>query len=225
MIITEIQADFNLQFNAEPRSLGLHVSEIIRDVAGEMGYLRKDDEEELDWTLARYRATHGADIAKMYPTVFYRVMLGLAFEDWLGPQLPHTNFHGIGELQRDGLVGTPDGLEFTNDAGGSACIHEFKLTWKSSRSDRETPQQRIAREFMYLCQTKSYCAMVRASGVECLRSILHVFWVNGNYRGSGPEYRRYQLDFTPDEVEANWRLMSVMGKRLQKIREAQERTQ
>jgi hypothetical protein len=58
---------------------------------------------------------------------------------------------------------------------------------------------------MWLSQTKSYCALV--PGVKCLRAYLHVFYVMGNYRGSGPEYRRYRLDFTQAEIDANWRLL------------------
>jgi hypothetical protein len=212
MQITEIQSDFNLQYRSLPRSPGVHVSSVIQDVARRMGFLKRDDEEELDWTLARYRMMHGEDIARVYPTVFYRVMMGLAFEEWLGPQLD-INYHGIGELELDGIAGTPDGISFDPDTG-AGVLHELKLTWKSSRSDRDTPQDRLTHEFMWLAQTKAYCAQACAMGLDVTEAHLHVYWVNGNYRGSGPEYRRYRLQFTPKEIEANWRLIRTASRTL-----------
>jgi hypothetical protein len=170
-----------------------------------MGYLKSEDQLELDWTLAKYRLTHGGNIAQMFPQVFYRVMMGLAFEDWLGPQLD-INYHSIGELALNGIIGTPDGLSF-DPITGVPTLHELKLTWKSSRSDRETPSQRLAREFMWLSQCKAYCMQASCPDLLVTNAHLHVYWVNGNYKGSGPEYRRYSLDFSPQELAANWRLI------------------
>lgn len=224
MQIAEIQHDLilqpgqllcapNMPVTIEERSPGLHVSEIIADVGRIMGYLKRDDQDELDWTLARYRLAFGQDVARMFPSVFYRVVLGLSWEWWLGSRLD-INFHGIGELERDGIVGTPDGLSFD----GIPTLHEIKLTWKSSRSDREDPFMRISNEFMWLAQTKAYCWQA-SEAVPVSRAHLHVYWVNGNYKNSGPEYRLYQLDFEERELEANWRLLRTAGARLVRTRE------
>ena len=218
MTVLEIQSDFNLEAGSLPRSPGLHVSEIIRDVALTMGYLSRDDEEELDWTLNRYRLAHGENMVKVYPAALYRVALGLSWEEWLGRQRPDIHFHGLGELWRDGIVGTPDGLSFTDS--GAGIIHEIKLTWKSSRSDREAPSERIHKEFMWCCQTKSYLQLARVAGGDFTTAQLHVYWVNGNYRGSGPEYRTYQLTFTTQELDANWRLLTNAGRKLQEFTDA-----
>jgi hypothetical protein len=211
MVVREVQCDFDLRHESGPRSEGTHVSELIADAARRTGVLlTKEDEGELDWTLARYRLEHGDDIVSMFPTAIYRVATGLAWERWYGPQHPEIGFHGIGELVRDGIIGSPDGVQFV---GRDGIVHEIKLTWKSSRSDREEPRQRIAVEWMWLAQIKSYLAMLSGlCGYPCTQGVLHVFWVCGNYKGSGPQAKRYAIDFTHEEIEANWKVMKAVDR-------------
>jgi hypothetical protein len=200
----EVQCDFSLQHGAGPRTAGVHVSELIRDVALRMGLLlSKEDEGELDWTLARYRLARGEDAATLYPAAIYRVALGLAWERWYGEQCPEVNFHDIGEIERDGIIGSPDGLSVAGD--GALVVHEIKLTWKSSRDGREDAEERLSAEWMWLAQIKCYMAMLaRTIQAPVTRAELHVFWVCGNYRGSGPQARRYELEFMAEEVEKTW---------------------
>jgi len=211
MVAREIQCDFDLRHEAGPRTEGVHVSELIGEAARRTGILLgKEDEGELDWTLARYRMAHGEDVAVMYPTAIYRVAMGLAWEKWYGPQHPEINFHDIGELTRGRIIGSPDGLQFDRDGG---IVHEIKLTWKSSRSDREEPTHRLSTEWMWLSQIKAYCAMAsHAIQQPVTRGRLHVFWVCGNYKGSGPQAKQYDLNFTSDEVEANWKVMEAVDR-------------
>ena len=190
----------------------MHVSELIRDVATQVGFLSRDDKEELDWTLAKYHMMRGEDWVQMYPTAIYRVALGLAWEEWLGRHDTSLAFHGIGELEREGIIGTPDGLDMDYDG---LLVHEIKLTWKSSRSDRETPQERFSKEWMWQAQGKSYCYLADAQ-LGCVRVIFHVFWVNGNYKGSGPEYRKYMLQFEPQEILTTWRQLALVAGRKRK---------
>ena len=214
MQVTEIQHVLDLERNKAPRSPGLHVSAILGFIARRLGILKREDEEEVDWTLAKYHLSHGANIIQLYPEAIYRVALGLAFEDWYGPQHPHHNYHAIGELEADGIIGTPDGIEFSSVS--APIVHEYKLTWKSSRSGRETPAERIAQEWMWTSQAKSYCyqaSVPRTPDKLITDAMLHVYWVNGNYRGSGPQLSTYYLKFSMSEIVANWRLITETTKR------------
>jgi hypothetical protein len=170
--------------------------------------LTKEDQGELDWTLARYRLERGDGI-DMFPTAIYRVAMGLAWEEWYGAQHPEIDFHGIGEIVRDGIIGSPDGLEATQD--GELIVHEIKLTWKSSRDDRESPEARLAAEWMWMAQIKCYMAMLaKIASAPVARACLHVFWVCGNYKGSGPQAKRYELEFDPAEVESTWKQIEAV---------------
>lgn len=219
MLIREINSTFDLGHGAEPRSPGRHVSTVIKELALSRGVWKQDDQEELDFTLAKYHAARGGDVVKLYPAAMYRIAAGLAWEQWYGPQ-QDINFHGIGELRRDGIIGTPDGMK-VQPVTGNLVVPEIKYTWKSSRSDRETAVERIYKEFPWTCQPCSYCMMATVGKVKVWHqgnvtmasdnlvrlAELHVFWVNGNYKGSGPELRVYELEYTVEEVLANWNVI------------------
>lgn len=220
MEVREINATLNLRHEAEPRSPGRHVSEVISQIATSMGLWKRDDQEDLDFTLAKYHQQRGDDIIRLYPQAIYRIANGLAWESWYGPQMPEINFHSIGEIRKDGIIGTPDGLQFTETRG---LVHEIKWTQKSSRSDRETPQERLRSEYYWTCQGCSYCNLCTVGPVKTWRqngvtlasdnlvttAVFHIMWSNGNYRGSGPELRVYEVEYTPEEVLANWKLIRM----------------
>lgn len=228
MHIKEINGTFDLGHGAAPRSPGRHVSEVIKELALSRGIWKQDDQEELDFTLAKYEVARGGDVVKLYPQAMYRIAAGLAWEEWYGPQ-QDINFHGIGELCKDRIIGTPDGLKI-KPGTGALVIPELKWTWKSSRSDRETPQERIHKEFPWTCQGCSYCRLatigkwppklwtqngvVLASDDLVREMELHVMWSNGNYKGSGPELRVYEIEFSPEEVVANWQVIQAKSEEM-----------
>lgn len=211
MVVSEVQAQFDLNFEALPRTPGIHVSTLLKEVCLNLGLWKREDEDELDVINARFRASRGEDIVRMYPAVICRVAVGLAWERFYGLQ-QEINFHGIGELTRCGIIGTPDGLEF-DDLG--CIVHELKATWKSSRDDREDPQERLMREYYWTAQVASYAALSTVGEIEVsnpnlvTRGMLHVLYLMGNYRGSGPQLKVYSLTYRPEEIVANWRLLSV----------------
>lgn len=227
MLVREINGSFDLGHGAAPRTPGRHVSEIIRELALSRGLWKQDDQDELDFTLAKYRAGRGEDVVKLYPAAIYRIAAGLAWEAWYGPQIPEINFHCIGELTQDRVIGTPDGLK-VKPVTGRLCVPELKYTWKSSRSDREDAMERLRREYPWTCQACSYCRMatvgpvkiwtqngvVMASDNLVIDAELHVFWSNGNYRGSGPELRVYEIEFTPEDVMANWNVIMAKSREM-----------
>jgi len=145
--------------------------------------------------------------------------VGLAWESWYGPQVPEINFHGIGELSKRGIIGTPDGLKI-KPATRALVIPEIKFTFKSSRDDREDPQERIRKEYPWTAQIASYCALATTGPVEVdnqnlvTDGELHVFWANGNYKGSGPQLRVYEIEFSREEIVANWRVIEAKSQEM-----------
>lgn len=209
MTINEVQAHFDLNFEALPRTPGIHVSHLLKEICLNLGLWKREDEDELDVINARFQASRGEDIVRLYPAVICRVAVGLAWEQFYGRQ-QDINFHGIGELARYGIIGTPDGLEFDDEG---AIIHELKATWKSSRDDREEPQERLLREYYWTAQVASYAALSTVGEIDVsnpglvTRGMLHVIYLNGNYRGSGPQLKVYQITYRPEEIVANWRML------------------
>ena len=179
-----------LESGGGPRSPGMHVSEIIRDLSVRGGVL---DE--------RY-ATE--------PMSPERIELGIAWEERLAKHHGDTiNFHP-GEMVVDGVAMSMDGVSYNDETSvftcdGEGALHEFKLTWKSSRRE-------IDREFMWMTQIKSYLHGLRVtSGAEYTTAFLHAFFVNGGYGKSGykdgPDYQIWGLEFTPLEIHENWTML------------------
>jgi hypothetical protein len=110
----------------------------------------------------------------------------------------------IGELEDDGLIGSPDLADLTEPA-----VHEIKLTWMSNRRGPEDEKF-----WKYLVQLKAYVRMFKQSRV----GYLHVCFLNGDYsyRGgnSGPDYRVWRAEFTQQELDENWRMLQIEGRQL-----------
>lgn len=104
-----------------------------------------------------------------------------------------------GEIERDGIVGSPDGINFM-----SGRLEEYKVTWKSSNNSPED-------NWRWMTQIKAYLKLTGLS--ECL---LRVLYVMGNYKGSGPQYREYLLSFTEEEIEENWEMLVTHAKTMRK---------
>lgn len=98
----------------------------------------------------------------------------------------------IGEIEKDGIIMSPDGLDIE-----CWSLEEYKLTWKSSNHD-------VRDNHKWMMQIKGYCYALQTT--ECL---LRVFYINGNYRGSGPQYKVFRLTFTPGEIAENWALITA----------------
>lgn len=96
-----------------------------------------------------------------------------------------------GEVELDGIVGSPDGYDPT-----TGMLDEYKLTWKSIRNAH--PEN----VWKWQVQVKGYCKML---GTTTAR--FHVFYVMGDYRGSGPLYRSYLFSYTQREIDENWQLL------------------
>jgi len=173
----------------EPRSGGAHLSSIIAHLW--FGSLPESDpqrkEKEREWAVEI-----GAEGERSYPL---RMALGLAWE-WLAAGLYPDMVWQPGEFERDGIIGSPDGLTYD---GELPVIDEMKLTFKSCR-DKD-----VLRDTLWMWQIKGYMAIL-----QCTRARLHVCYVNGDYtRPYTPIYRRYVMEIGVEEREEMWTKMFV----------------
>lgn len=198
MIVTEIPVELSLPPSDTPRSAGQHVSAIIRCLATEMGILKPEWAEELSLV----------DVREIKdPVAILRMLIGLAWEEYYVNKILAPKYgvvHQPGELQFDGVYGSPDGeslsviITFDGEEKWASVIHEVKSTFKSTRTVGD-----LTGEFMWLSQIKSYCKMRGTT-----HAMIHVLFVCGDYSYPiHPIIKMWQLDFTQEEIDANWSLL------------------
>lgn len=188
------QLEFKLKLPRDGnRSKGLHVSDIIRDLAFRHGYLDikwKDNDIESD------------------PE---RAVEGLAFEKWLFTEHYNHILHQPGEVTLDGIAGSPDGLSFDPD-----ILHECKFTWKSLPKRTSDLVDGNPKWWMYLTQIQAYLKMLNMRTCH-----LHIYFVNGNYKWDHPQgvgtcYRVYEMKFSTWELDENWAMIRNHAKHLRR---------
>jgi hypothetical protein len=62
-----------------------------------------------------------------------------------------------------------------------------------------------------MVQIKAYCYVL-----EVDRACLWAFFVNGDYRGSGPQIKCWEIYFTPRELHDNWQLILVNARDMER---------
>lgn len=197
---------YELRNPSDPnRSVGLHLSTILRDLALMTGVLN-----------SKYSSQEGIEGSAT-------VAVGFAFEEWAARNLhPEMVFHPE-ELHLDGISMSPDGLtlsdldDVTDDMAvepGTWILNELKTTRKSSRGFLETLQSGGNKAKLWLWQIMAYRHALNQLYPEqsCLVAKLHVLFLAGDYSYSGtPEsethYRIFRLEFTPEELAKNWRMI------------------
>jgi hypothetical protein len=164
-----------------PRTPGIHVSGIIRQLAVQHGLLKGELEQE---TMDLIRLT--------------RFVCGYAWEDWIAKRIPNL-IHQPGECELDGVWMSPDGL-VVDESG--ITLHEMKFTTTSSARP-------IQDRTMWLWQCMSYLAgLSKKFGERVTVAVIHPLYVNGDYRERRyPIYQPVRLEFEWAEIEANWELM------------------
>lgn len=109
----------------------------------------------------------------------------------------------IGEVERDGILMSPDGVMLddglANPNGQIICepsdypiLEEYKWTWKSSR---HRPWDIVR----WMFQVKSYLY-----ALDMYIAVMRIAHVMGDYKGSGPTYRVVRMEFTANELQSNW---------------------
>ena len=102
-----------------------------------------------------------------------------------------------GEIEVDGIYGSPDAVD-TEDG----VLAEYKVTWLSSN-------RAIESFFKYMLQVKAYLYMLGLT-----RCRLYVCFICGNYKPPLPQFKAWQLDFSPHELKDNWRVLVENGKEI-----------
>lgn len=191
------------------RSAGLHVTDVVYDLCHRL-------------EPGRYPAKNYQRQDRGIVTPNARMELGSLIEDVIGDALVTrlTQYHPdsvvrLGEIEMDGLIGTPDfylletpPLFGFQDKDPTPAVGESKGTWLSTKHDIDSGK------FNYwLWQGKSYCCMLNTP-----RLILLPFFVNGNYRfddpGGGPQFVPYGGDFTRQELDEHWHMMTQHAARM-----------
>ncbi len=162
------------------RSEGVHVSSVIHDLCKRLGYFEGD----LPLNQAWFELGNAME---------------WAMSDRLEKQYP-GRYIQPGELELDGLFGTPDLLDIEDWAD-----EEIKLAWMSAK--HEPDSQKFWR---YWAQVMAYCKML---GTNLGR--LRVCFINGDYSAPGPVYRFWEQEFSDEELDENWAMLITAGQRLE----------
>lgn len=188
-------ADLAMARSGEDRTPGLHLSDVLKSI------MRKMDPD----TYAKYDGKP-MDPNTIEPGFAFEVALERAFD------ARRMNILRIGEVEKDGIIMSPDGL----DADDPATLEEFKFTKKSAggtptpcsiHSDIKQGCGFCRHDFhvkflSWVLQIKSY---VYALGINHAR--LRAMFVNGDYSSrqfSDPQFRTWEFEFTDAELHEHW---------------------
>lgn len=197
MQIVELASEDVGQLILNPRSGGAsnsvrspslaHVSNIIRDI--ENTCLKPGQRKPYDQLsdAEKKRMGNYTSVGWAWEEVIRAAILASGY----GPYADTERFVTPGELSLDGIFGTPDWID-THDY----CVEEFKATYRSSRRPLDPDF------WHWLVQIKSYCHLI-----QCTWARLRIFYVNGNYRESGPQYKCFRLSFSELELQENWGML------------------
>ena len=159
------------------RSAGLNLSDVVRSIGFEMGYIPP-----------QYQ---GEDISASPE----RAALGMAWEDWVfRTQHPEVS-HQPGEVFGGNIACSADGISWF---GNDLKVHECKLTWKSMKRESE-----LQNEWLWLSQTMGYCLQWGTNLARYHIYWVNGDYQRGQNTG-GPQYKLYDLEFTKRELEDNW---------------------
>lgn len=206
--------DLSVRNDEAPRSPGLHLSDLVYAHALRIGYYKAgEDWEDLDH-LIRSTNTKQADSGTLN-----RILLGLAFEDWLGHHLAKRIdgfvYHPgeLNALSPDDVpvTGTPDAWEARESVNGGwyMHLHEFKLTWKPAVLPHVAHKP-----WLWQLQAYSYMGNSGPAHDGMVGASLWVYYVNGPFsRGRPmPMLKRYDYQFSYVELVSNWATLGKYAK-------------
>ncbi len=122
--------------------------------------------------------------------------VGFLFEEALGVVLGERLGVRLGEVELDGIVMSPDGVDWVNGR-----LEEYKCTWKSSKTTPEVV-------WKWMVQTKGYCKVLGFTEV-----LFRILYLMGDYKGSGPQYKEFLVTFTQEDIDGNWEMVKAHAKR------------
>lgn len=204
MIITPVEIssadleDRQAANSPNERSAGLHQSTIIKSICVELDPKRFNPDTPMDRV---------------------RLETGFAFERALEGGLinRHPGLLRPGEVECDGIAGSPDGIITDLDPWRVA---EYKATWMSSGISRAVLKAAFAGDpdaikicisaighkkfWHWIVQIKGYCYM---TGLPNARLI--AWFCMGDYDRAfgGPQILAWDLDFTERDLAENWQML------------------
>lgn len=204
----EADPDLTLSKTGEDRSPGLHLSDIIKT----MQYEREK----------RFNPDSPMDMMMLEQGHTWEELVAHALQRrWIGahPDYPGYRPH---EIILDGVAMSPDwvqpkGFHSTLKPGATDFVVE---EWKATK----TSQNKVLEDhqWYWLVQLKSYMhALGKQRGAPVTRGRFRVWYINGDYswdaKGSDLTllrgYVRYDVEFTPRELEENWRAIIAQARR------------
>lgn len=184
------------------RSKGIHVSRIVHRIMTKLHNKAYKEYGKLDRE-GEVRSRMGFILEMLVDQYFKDYCLRTPFEGLMLQE----------EIQKDGIIGTPDGV-----ADGK--VVEFKATWKSSR--KFTPAGMVDAFYAWILQVGAYCHMLGLKKV-----LFAVFFVNGGYyyknsaippgheEEQGPCILLLEVEFEESELNELWTLMLAMKAELE----------
>lgn len=124
--------------------------------------------------------------------------VGFMWEDVLSVAMKDRLPCRMGELVVDGVYMSPDGIEVDSEG---PLLSEYKCVWSSSKRDPTD-------NYKWMCQVKGYC---HGLGVRSVK--MYILYLNGDWKGGGPEFRCFRIDFTDLEILENWEMITRHAKR------------
>lgn len=184
----------------------VHVTDILNYMDDVLYGTKSDADFESD----------GWDSAALCEAGFtYERMLEMAWVDRLGVR--------CGEIEREDIVGSPDGVRFDPEAYHPLpsykpwVIEEYKFSWQAS--DKAFVQDQ-AGTFLkpkwqrFINQAKSYCVLW-GDGSECNRVLYRILFVCGDYKKErGAQYKEFLVEFTEQELKDWWGKMKMIRDRI-----------
>jgi hypothetical protein len=186
-IITEKYVPFGSGLDRTP---GLHLTSIIRSLQEKLRLVKKADGWEMNVC---------ADIGFLWEDALSfayrnRRVTGYGGDDMVTPGQCGDIFRPP-SYTLDGVLMSPDGIGPDPKGAVAYADHEYKCTWRSSLRQ---PQD----DFYWDCQFKSYCL-----AMDTTICVLHVMYLMGDYRSSGPQHRVYRFEYTKAELDQCWEML------------------
>lgn len=200
MKISLVEVSLKLPAPPTVRSRGVHLSSIIRSIAGATGILKPEYIDSAETNLYGERGITD-------PAAILRMSIGLAWEAWYIPQILSQE-QGVqehpGEMVVDGVYMTPDGesVDVIITSGRKHIInkiHEVKATYKSTNTVGD-----LSREWMWITQMAGYC-----KGACTKYACMHVLFLCGDYKMPiVPQLKCWDVEFTQAEIDTRWAMLT-----------------
>ena len=169
-----------------PRSPGLHLTDVIKDLMVVSGLDKKNEGN----TWSRQPTMNAGFIWEEVIFTNWEDAMSAALAKLMGQKL---SWYQTGELSYDGIYLTPDGLDVVATPW---ILQEAKCTWKSAKN---SPVD----NWRYMVQAKAYCMALNID-----RVMFHILHLMGDYKGSGPQYKPWLIIFQPHEIVENWEMLT-----------------